>query len=229
MADFKFEDLASLTDREIQTLLREVDQKDLVVALKGASQDVIGKTMGNMSKRVQTFILEEIEFLGPIENSEIEGVQNRVVQLVDSLIDRGQISLPGAGEKSVVQNPSQGEDKSYQALKACAKKTASKPLEQLSYDELNTLFKQLGEIARGEGILALQDVIPEQNNPFLGSSLTLIVDGTEPALIMDILEKWMESLLHEQKRKYQKIIEGAMAVQAGDNPSIIEHKLSVIY
>ena len=43
------------------------------------------------------------------------------------------------------------------------------------------------------------------------------------------LETWMESLLHEHKRRYQKMIEGVLAVQAGDNPRIVEHKLSVIY
>ena len=183
-----------------------------------------------MSQRVQTFILEEIEFLGKIESSEIEGVQQRVVQLVDSLIDRGQIAFPAGGEKQkTAAGDGDKEDKDYLALKERTKKTAKKPLEKLSYKELNTLFGQLAEIARREGILGLQDIQPADTTGFLHSGLLLAIDGTEPALIMDILEQWMESLLHEQKRKYQKVIEGVMAIQSGDNPAIVEHKLSVIY
>ena len=55
------------------------------------------------------------------------------------------------------------------------------------------------------------------------------MDGTEPDLIMDILETWLQSLENEYKRKHQKVIEGIMSIQSGDNPRIVEHKLSVIY
>jgi flagellar motor component MotA len=61
------------------------------------------------------------------------------------------------------------------------------------------------------------------------SAIHLMVDGTEPDLIMDILKTWMNSLLHEQEVKYLKVIEGIKAVQHGDNPRIIEKKLEVLY
>ena len=59
-----FEDLTQLTDREVQILMREVDQKDLVMGLAGASESVKEKILGNMSERVRAFIKEEIELLG---------------------------------------------------------------------------------------------------------------------------------------------------------------------
>ena len=93
-----FNDLARLTDREIQIFLREVDQKDLVVALTNASTAVTQKCLGKMSERVRTFIQEEVDFLGALPSSDVEEVQGRIVQQVNQLVDRGQISWP-PGEK----------------------------------------------------------------------------------------------------------------------------------
>jgi len=90
---FVFEDIAKLTDREIQTLMREVDQKDLVIALKAASEEMKDKVLGNMSERVRTFITEEMEFLGPMRLSEVEEVQLRIVQQVRQLEEQGQITI----------------------------------------------------------------------------------------------------------------------------------------
>ena len=90
---FVFEDIVKLTDREIQALLGEVDQKDLVVALKGASEDLKEKLLGNMSARVRTFITEELEFQGPMRLSEVEEVQLRIVQQVRQMEEQGQITI----------------------------------------------------------------------------------------------------------------------------------------
>ncbi len=90
---FVFDDISKLSDREIQTLMREVDQKDLVVALKSASDEMKDKILGNMSDRVRTFITEEMEFQGPMRLSEVEEVQLRIVQQVRQLEEQGQISI----------------------------------------------------------------------------------------------------------------------------------------
>ena len=90
---FVFADISKLTDREIQTLMREVDQKDLVVALKAAQDELKDKVLGNMSERVRTFITEEMEFLGPMRLSEVEEVQLRIVQQVRQLEEQGQITI----------------------------------------------------------------------------------------------------------------------------------------
>ena len=90
---FVFGDIVKLTDRELQTLLREVDQKDLVIALKTAEDELKDKVLGNMSERVRTFMTEEMEFLGPMRVSEVEEVQLRVVQQVRQLEEQGQITI----------------------------------------------------------------------------------------------------------------------------------------
>ena len=90
---FVFDDIAKLTDREIQTLMRDVDQKDLAVALKSASEELKDKVLGNMSERVRAFITEEMEFQGPMRLSEVEEVQLRVVQQVRQIEEQGQITI----------------------------------------------------------------------------------------------------------------------------------------
>ena len=90
---FTFADITQLTDREMQTLMREVDQKDLVVALKSADDELKDKVLGNMSERVRTFITEEMAFLGPMRLSEVEEVQLRIVQQVRQLEEQGQITI----------------------------------------------------------------------------------------------------------------------------------------
>ena len=90
---FVFDDISKLTDREIQTLMREVDQKDLVIALKSASDEMKDKVLGNMSERVRTFVEEEMAFQGPMRLSEVEEVQLRIVQQVRQLEEQGQVSI----------------------------------------------------------------------------------------------------------------------------------------
>jgi flagellar motor switch protein FliG len=90
---FVFDDIKRLYDREIQTLLREVDQKDLVISLKAASEELKNKILSNMSEKVRTFITEEMEFLGPMRLSEVEAVQLRIVQQVRRLEEQGQITI----------------------------------------------------------------------------------------------------------------------------------------
>ena len=100
---FTFEDVSKLQDREIQALMREVDQKDMVIALKGASEEMQEKILSNLSGRVRTFITEEMEYLGPMRMSEVEEVQLRIVQVVRQLEEQGQVTIvKGDAEDSFV-------------------------------------------------------------------------------------------------------------------------------
>ncbi len=75
-----FDDLLKFTAREIQAGLRELDQKEVVIALKGASEEAKGKILSNMSERVVTFIEEELEALVSITPEEIESVQKKYLE-----------------------------------------------------------------------------------------------------------------------------------------------------
>ena len=100
---FTFADIVKLTDREIQTLLREVDQKDLVIGLKAAEEELKTKFLGNMSEQLRTVMTQEMEFLGPMRLSEAEQVQLRIVQQVRQLEEQGQVNIVrGASEDTFV-------------------------------------------------------------------------------------------------------------------------------
>lgn len=113
-------------------------------------------------------------------------------------------------------------------MKRTASVALKRPLSELSVDEVNQLLLWFADVARREGILALEGAT-QTPNEFLSTGVRLMVDGTEPELIQTILTFWMESLLHEQKVKCQKIIEGLTSIQSGNDPRIVEQRLSVLY
>ena len=90
---FVFDDIANLTDREIQLILREVDSKDLSTALKGASDEMKDRIFTNVSERVGTMMKEEMDFAGPVRMSDVEEVQLRIVQTVRQLEEAGQVTI----------------------------------------------------------------------------------------------------------------------------------------
>ena len=90
---FTFADISKLTDREIQLLLKEIDQKDLVVALKATDKELKDKILGNMSEAARKSIGDEMELLGPMRLSEVEEVQLRIVQQARQLEEQGKITI----------------------------------------------------------------------------------------------------------------------------------------
>jgi flagellar motor switch protein FliG len=98
---FVFEDIAKLDDRSIQLILREADQKDLALALRGVSEDVKQKILGNMSERGAQMLLEEMEFQPPQRKRDIEEAQGRVVLIVRRLEESGAVVL-SRGEEDIV-------------------------------------------------------------------------------------------------------------------------------
>ncbi|MFH1687347.1 MAG: flagellar motor switch protein FliG [bacterium] len=96
---FVFDDLVLLDDRSIQRLLKEVETKDLSLALKAASDTVKGKIFANVSERVKVMIEEEMEFMGPTRLSDVEAAQTRIVDAVRRLEEEGQIIVSGRGGK----------------------------------------------------------------------------------------------------------------------------------
>ena len=87
-----FGDIAILTDREIQMILREVDMKDLSVALRGASEELQNRIFMNMSKDVGTKLKEEMDLTGPVRVSDVEAMQKRVVEVMRTLEEAGQVT-----------------------------------------------------------------------------------------------------------------------------------------
>jgi flagellar motor switch protein FliG len=96
---FVFEDLVSLDNRSIQRVLKEVETRDLSIALKAASEEVRQKIFTNVSERVASMIKEEMEYMGPMRLSDVEGTQQKIVESIRRLQEEGQIIIAGRGGK----------------------------------------------------------------------------------------------------------------------------------
>src|SRR5699024_925737 len=99
---FVFEDIVGLDNRSIQRIIREVDNSQWAVALKGASDDVKEAIFANMSKRLVEMIKEDIEFMGPIRLRDIEEAQQNIVNIIRKLEEEGEIITPRGGDEIVV-------------------------------------------------------------------------------------------------------------------------------
>ena len=96
---FVFEDIAKLGDRDIQSLLKNVETAQWAMSLKGASQTLQEKVLRNMSTRAAENLREEMDYLGSVKVSEVESVQQKIVDIVRALEDSGEISRPSGEEE----------------------------------------------------------------------------------------------------------------------------------
>lgn len=99
---FVFEDLIEVDDRGIQLILREVQSESLIVALKGASEELREKVFKNMSSRAAEMLREDLEAKGPVRVSEVEAEQKEILKVVRRLSDEGQVAIGGKGDESYV-------------------------------------------------------------------------------------------------------------------------------
>jgi flagellar motor switch protein FliG len=96
---FVFEDILRLDNKQIQTLLKNVETAQWAMALKGASPELKQKILSNMSQRAGEMLTEEIEFLGAVKRSAVEHAQQQIVDIVRLLEDSGQITIQSAEEE----------------------------------------------------------------------------------------------------------------------------------
>jgi flagellar motor switch protein FliG len=99
---FVFDNLADVDDQGIQLLLREVQSESLVIALKGAPEEVREKIFRNMSKRAVEALKEDLEGRGPVRVSEVEVEQKEILRVLRQLAESGQIALGGKGDDSYI-------------------------------------------------------------------------------------------------------------------------------
>lgn len=100
---FVFEDILSLDDKSIQRVLREVDNNELAVALKGANEDVQTVIFNNLSKRLAAMIKEDMEYMGPVRLKDVEEAQQKIVNIIRKLEDSSEIIISrGGGDEIVV-------------------------------------------------------------------------------------------------------------------------------
>ncbi|MBD3169319.1 MAG: flagellar motor switch protein FliG [candidate division Zixibacteria bacterium] len=99
---FVFEDVILLDDRSIQRVIKEVETKDLSMALKAASEELKAKIFSNVSERVAVMVQEEMEFMGPMRLSDVESAQQKIVETIRRLQEEGQIVVASRGKDDLV-------------------------------------------------------------------------------------------------------------------------------
>lgn len=90
---FVFEDIVKLDDRSVQRVLREVETKDIALALKGANDEVKDKVFRNMSERASGMLKDDMEFMGPVRSREVQEAQTAVVAIIRALESTGEIVI----------------------------------------------------------------------------------------------------------------------------------------
>lgn len=94
---FTFDDVMFVEDGGIQKALRDIESKDLALALKGANEEVREKVLNNMSERAREMIMEEIEFMGPVRMKNVEEAQQKFVGVIRTLEEAGELIIEGRG------------------------------------------------------------------------------------------------------------------------------------
>lgn len=100
---FVFEDIITLDSRSIQRILREVDNNDLAIALKGSGDEVKNVVFANLSKRLSAMIQEDMEYMGPVRLRDVEDAQQKIVNVIRKLEEVGEIVISrGGGDEIIV-------------------------------------------------------------------------------------------------------------------------------
>jgi flagellar motor switch protein FliG len=95
---FTFEDILKIDDNGIQTLMKEINTDDLVIALKAASDALKDKLYNNMSERAANMLADDLEAMGPTKRSDVEAAQQKIIAVCKKLEDEGKIQIAGGGD-----------------------------------------------------------------------------------------------------------------------------------
>ena len=99
---FVFEDILQLGNRDVQQVLKDVDNRELGIALKGCSDELKAHIFGNLSKRLASMIQEDMDYMGPIRRSDMEEAQQKIVNIVRRLQESGEIIVSRGGTDDIV-------------------------------------------------------------------------------------------------------------------------------
>jgi len=224
----ELEDITQLTDQEIQRMLRQVNTQDLALAMVNASDAFKKRIYANISARVGKIIDDYIDAQMPISDNLIAQNKTTVVEIVQALITKGDIVWPPQKEKS----PQKPLSKAYLKMKKdLQKQLKTIPISHLDFEALTTTLISLAQVARTEGILALETVVKDAADPdgFFSLATQLIIDGVAPKLAEEITTSRKKVLRLQYESKLDMITTGIQATQLGENPRIIEQKLRAMF
>ncbi len=154
---------------------------------------------------------------------QVRAARQRILKWVDVLAGHGYINWPDGSRPAPARE-------SIDDVSPFLLELVRRPLEALSIEELAELAARMTLQARLLGISTLQPVVDETADPLLHEAAQLALGGTEPAVLQDLLETRLKrAVLPQQEARCAMIVEAAMAIQSGDHPDIIRHKMGTFY
>ena len=145
----------------------------------------------------------------------------RVFCQLEELAGQGWLSWPPNGDTPSAPSPEHKDEPLFANVR--------RPLLDLGEDELAETLRALAELARDEGIFALETVLSADSGSLLTEALLHVVDGTEPDLVEDLLETRGGTILRRRTVRGHMAIEGWMSIQALDNPAIVRVKVGTLF
>jgi hypothetical protein len=215
-----FDDLAKLTDREIQILMREVDQKVLVTALLGAPENILQRFLQNMSECVRGFIRTEIDFLGNVPAADVAAAREQLLSQVRAL---GEWITWPPQDIETTPSPAAPPDEDPRLA------PIGRGLADVREDDIADALRALADRAKLRGILSLEACFAGVRGTLLTEGIRLVVDGTEPDLVVDMLSIRAATILRNRTIRGRMVIEGLLAIHSGDNPAIVAQKLTTYF
>ena len=99
---FTFEDLALIDSKQMQTVLKDVDKADLAMALKTATDSIKELILSSMSTRAAEMLNDDLENMGPVKVSDVEGAQQKIIKIVKKLEEEGKLIIAGGAGDDVI-------------------------------------------------------------------------------------------------------------------------------
>jgi len=100
---FIFEDVMLLNDRSVQKIIARVDNRDLALALKAASDETKEKILNNLSERAAVMLNEEMEFMGPVRLKDVEDAQQKIIEIIRKMEEEGEIVIGGNKGEEIIE------------------------------------------------------------------------------------------------------------------------------
>ena len=220
-----FEVLEFLDDRGVQELLRDIDWWDVFIGLRDSDKSVRERFLSNVTSEMREQIEEEISLPREVSAEEIKEARQRIMLRLAQCEAEGKLTWPSKSRFSEGLNQRTSPEYSPRLLEL-----AGRPLEQLNFDELVELWMEAARQINAVGPLSLEKFCDQIASPLLREGFVLVIDGTEPPLMIDILETRIQMVLYPREDTRRRMtIEAVMSIRYLDYQNIVAHKVGTYY
>ncbi|MEK7477189.1 MAG: FliG C-terminal domain-containing protein [Candidatus Coatesbacteria bacterium] len=210
----KLEDLEGLGNRSIEVLMRDIDTRDLAVAMLNIPPGLYEKLWKNLSQEARAVIKEEWGAIGTADPAAVEAAHRKILEIANKLADE---LKPDAKEDSHMPT--------NEWETALIKEIEKKPVEFRTAAELVPIFFELSRVARREGLVAMEDFVTNHvGDDLLKLGLREVIGGTDMSVVMGVLEARKATLIQSYERRLSMIVAAVEGIGSGLNPRLMEEK-----